>query len=181
MPQFIWHRFLKGRKLKYLFLGYGNIDRQDDGVAWYLLGEVMKRLQYPLPFQPEDEMPIVFGAYTFDFQLQLTPEMADSLNSYDRVCFMDAHTGNVPEDIHIEKLIPHYQNSPFTHHMTAATLLSLCEVIHHHTPEAVLISVRGYEFNFTRSLSSNTADLILPAVDTIFEWIDNSGGNNDHQ
>lgn len=157
--------------MKYLFLGYGNIDRQDDGVAWHLLCEMIKRLGGPVPAQPEDEMPIVSGENTFDFHLQLTPELADSLGSYDRVCFMDAHTGNVPEEVHLEAVSPHYQSSPFTHHMTAATLLSLCEVIHQRVPDTILVSVRGYAFKFTRSLSPETAALIEPAADAILKWV----------
>lgn len=156
--------------MKYLFLGYGNIDRQDDGLAWHLLCEVMDRLGCPPPAHPEDEMPVICGDNTFDFQLQLTPELADSMGDFDRVCFMDAHTGNVPEEIHFEKIGAHYQSSPFTHHMTAATVLSLCEVIHHRVPETILVSVRGYEFKFTRSLSSQTASLIPAAADAIIEW-----------
>ena len=162
---------MKGINLKYLFLGYGNLDRQDDGVAWHLLCEVMKRLNYPPPDLAEDEFPIAHGEYTFDFQLQLTPELADPLGSFDKVCFMDAHTGNIADEIHLEKITPEYQPSPLTHHMTASTVLSLCEVLHHHAPEAILVSVRGYEFKFTRSLSSPTAALIAPAADTILEWI----------
>ena len=157
--------------MKYLFLGYGNIDRQDDGVAWHLLCKVMERLHCPVPAQPEEEMPIEFNDYSFDFQLQLTPELADSLGRFDKVCFMDAHTGNIAEEIHLEKITPHYQSSPFTHHMTAATLLSLCEVIHHRIPETILVSVRGYEFKFTRSLSPATDALIDKAADAIINWI----------
>lgn len=157
--------------MKTLFLGYGNIDRQDDGVAWHLLCEVMRRLNYPPPQDPEGEMPIIMGDFTFDFQLQLMPEIANDLGGYDRICLMDAHTGNVPNEVNIEHVNPSYQSSPFTHHMTAGTLLSLCEVIHHHIPETILVSVRGYEFLFTRSLSAATADLIDPAAEQIINWV----------
>jgi len=156
--------------LNYLFLGYGNIDRQDDGVAWHLLRAVMQGLGCPPPDDPDVEMPIVCGPYSFAFQLQLTPELADSLGDFDKVCFMDAHTGNVPDEVHIEKVSPHYQSSPFTHHMTASTLLSLCEVVHQRVPATILVSVRGYEFKFTRSLSSGTAALIDQAAAAIIDW-----------
>jgi Ni,Fe-hydrogenase maturation factor len=157
--------------LKTLFLAYGNIDRQDDGVGWHLLCEVMRRLNCPLPEGPYDEMPVVFGDFAFDYHLQLTPELAESLGKYDKICFMDAHTGSVPEEINIEQIFPHYQSSPFTHHMTAATLLSLCEVINHQAPASILVSVRGYEFLFTRSLSDNTSALIPIAAQKIVEWL----------
>jgi hydrogenase maturation protease len=171
MPSQQWHRFLKGIALKYLFLGYGNVDRQDDGVAWHLLCEIMRRLGAPVLAEPEDEMPVYFGDYAFDFQLQLTPELADDMDHYDRVCLMDAHTGNIPEEVRLEPVTAQYQSSPFTHHMTAGTLLSLCQVLHQHTPETILVSVRGYEFKFTRSLSADTGALISTAADQILEWM----------
>ena len=71
--------------MKYLFLGYGNIDRQDDGVAWHLLCEMMHRLGAPVPAQPEDEMPVQYGDFAFDFHLQLTPELADDMRVDDSV------------------------------------------------------------------------------------------------
>ena len=75
-----------------LFIGYGNPDRQDDGVAWHILAGIANQLgletspswEDPLPSSPEAE---------FAFYLQLTPELAEDLTSYDRVCFVDAHTG----------------------------------------------------------------------------------------
>lgn len=157
--------------MKSLVLAYGNIDRQDDGVAWHVLVEVIKELGYPIPVQPEDEMPLVCAEYTFDFHLQLTPELADSLGGYDKVCFIDAHTGNVSDEIHLETVAPEYQSSPFTHHMTAATLMSICQVIHHRCPQTLLASVRGYEFKFTRSLSDLTHILVEPAAGQIVEWL----------
>lgn len=157
--------------MKTLFLAYGNIDREDDGVAWHLLCELMTRLNCPTPADPDDEMPRVFGDYTFDFHLQLTPELADEFNQFEKICFMDAHTGNVPEEVHLEKVTPMYQSSPFTHHMTAATLLSLADVIHGKVPESILVSVRGYEFLFSRSLSANTAALIPVAAKKIVDWL----------
>jgi hydrogenase maturation protease len=157
--------------LKVLILGYGNIDRQDDGVAWHVLVAVMKRLGIQPPDLEEDELPIQSGEYEFQFHLQLMPELADDLDKYDKVVLIDAHTGNVPDEVHTEIVAPQYQSSPFTHHMTAATLLSLCDVIHHRIPATLLVSVRGYEFQFTRSLSDRTRDLIETAVEKIFEWL----------
>jgi hydrogenase maturation protease len=157
--------------LRVLILGYGNVDRQDDGVAWHVLLEVMQRLGLPYPAQPDDEMPIQSGEYECQFHLQLTPELADEMGDFDKSVFIDAHTGNMPEEVHLEKVIPQYQSSPFTHHMTAATLLSLCDVVHHKTPETILVSVRGYEFQFTRTLSSRTRILVNDAADLIIGWV----------
>ena len=39
-----------------LVIGYGNIDRQDDGVAWHVLREVASRLKVNFP-QTAGEFP----------------------------------------------------------------------------------------------------------------------------
>lgn len=158
--------------MKTLIYGYGNPDRQDDGVAWHVLREIM--LYYGLPVSDEldvdchDEK----RQLDFDFQLQLTPEIADGLDSYDRVCFIDAHTGAVPEEIHLEKVTANFQKSPLTHHLTAASLLSIADTLHHKVPETILVSVRGYEFGFAQSLSAATSALTRQAADIIIKWIE---------
>ncbi len=157
--------------MKSLILAYGNIDRQDDGVAWYVMASVMKKLGVTQAPEMDAEFPIEYQDYVFDFHLQLTPELADSLDQYDRICFIDAHTGNVPQEINIEEVAPIYQSSPFTHHMTAFTLLSISQVLHSRCPKAILVSVRGYEFKFTRDLSSATKELVDPAAQHIIDWL----------
>ena len=174
-----WHRFFKGYDLKTLIFGYGNIDRQDDGVAWHVLLDVMQRLGIDTSQMDENDLPFSHDDYEFQFQLQLLPEFADDLGRFDRVVFIDAHTGSVPDEIHTEAVLPEYQSSPFTHHMTPSTLLSLCEVIKGRHPDALLVSVRGYEFEFTRSLSQRTSELSLEAGMRIINWISqdsDSGG-----
>ncbi len=37
----------------------------------------------------------------FAFYLQLTPEMAEEISAYEYVCFLDAHTGAIPEPVRI--------------------------------------------------------------------------------
>jgi len=171
MPSETWHRFFMRYHLKTLVFGFGNIDRQDDGVAWHVLLTVMQRLGIDTARMEENEMPFLHGDYEFHFQLQLMPEFAEELGEFDRVVFIDAHTGNVPEDVHQEAVLPAYQSSPFTHHMTAATLLSLCQVINGKAPEAILVSVRGYEFEFTRTLSERTHMHADEAAQRIMNWL----------
>ena len=154
-----------------LVLAYGNIDRQDDGVAWFVLKSLMNKFEVPGDPSMDDEYPIQHQNMVFDFHLQLTPELADSMGQFDRICFIDAHTGNVSEEIHVQEVTPIYQTSPFTHHMTPFTLLSICQVLHSRAPQAILTSIRGYEFKFTRSLSSATNELVEPAAEKIVNWL----------
>jgi hydrogenase maturation protease len=156
---------------KTLIIGYGNPDRQDDGVAWHVLVSVAQQLERPVPETFEDDFEPGGAAPDFLFVLQLVPELAETLSSYERVCFVDAHTGNVPEDIQLINVTAHYQTSPFTHHMTAATCLTLAQTIYHQFPEAILVSVRGYQFGFTQSLSLETEALAVQAAKRIREWL----------
>jgi hydrogenase maturation protease len=155
-----------------LILGYGNVDRQDDGVAWHVLAALRRRLGKPeaepfdQEFEPQGENP------DFLFTLQLTPELAETLAEYQRICFVDAHTGNVPDEVHFRQLEAKYQRSPFTHHLTPQTLLALCAQLHSHAPHAILVSVRGYRFGFEPSLSPESQALIEPAVQKILAWLD---------
>jgi len=119
----------------------------------------------------EEETPFSYGDVAFLSLLQLAPELSELLSGYDRVCFVDAHTGSVPDDVHSESIGPRYQPSPFTHHLTPHSLLAMTESIYKKSPESILVSVRGYEFGFDRELSKSTAALVPLAVALILKWL----------
>jgi hydrogenase maturation protease len=154
-----------------LIIGYGNFDRQDDGVAWHVLAEVARRLGCAVPLSPEEEFPLNEGAPDFVFELQLTPELADTIALYERVCFVDAHTGAVPHDVNVGAIAAEFQASPLTHHLTPQSLLTFVETLYNARPEAMLVSVRGYQFGFERALSPLTAQLAQEAAEKIVEWV----------
>ena len=156
-----------------LFLGYGNPDRQDDGAAWHVLKAIAERSGLSVSESWEEPLPSAPGL-DFRFALQLAPEMAADLAEVDRVCFVDAHTGRIPEDVQAVRVTPEYQTSPFTHHLTPEMLLSMCGSLYGKTPEAMLISVRGYAFGFETGLSPATAQLIPQAVDKAVQWMERS-------
>lgn len=157
--------------MRTLLFGYGNADRQDDGVAWHVLKEIMGRNHLPIPDDFDIEYEDETNQVDYVFQLQLTPEIASDLNKYDRVCFIDAHTGAVPKDVHFERVQANFQKSPFTHHLTAASLLSITDTLFHKTPETALISIKGYHFEFSQSLSPATSILTNQAADIIMSWM----------
>lgn len=158
---------------KILIIGYGNPDREDDGVAWHVLCGVAGRLGRSIPVDylegfPEDE-----ENPRFLFELQLVPENAEIVGTSDVVFFVDAHTGNIPEDLLVKNIFPVFQNSPFTHHLTPESCLALTKAIYGSAPEAFLVTVHGFEFGFSLDLSPGTAALAKEAVDRIFEIINN--------
>ncbi len=156
--------------MKTLFLGYGNVDRQDDGVAWHVLKGIATQLGLEPSSTWEDPLPSS-PTIGFRFELQLTPEMAEDLTDFDRVCFVDAHTGKIPEDVQMVRVQAEYQTSPFTHHLTPEMLLSMCETLYNKTPKAILISVRGFEFGFETELSPATETLLPQAIQKAMEWL----------
>ena len=156
---------------KTLLIGYGNPDRQDDGVAWHILHTLAVQIGLPVPESYEDEFP-ANDRIDLAFYLQLTPEMAEDLAAYERVCFVDAHTGSVAAEVQFVKIEDEFQHSPFTHHLTAQSLLSMCKTLYGRTPEAALLSIRGYQFEFERTLSAETAALVSQAVDQILKWLE---------
>jgi hydrogenase maturation protease len=163
-----------------LIIGYGNPDREDDGVAWHILAALSARLGLPVPdlyaegFEPQGH------EIDFMFRLQLMPELAEVIAGYTRVCFVDAHTGAVPNEVNVVDVSTQFQASPFTHHMTPDTCLSLSQALYGKAPEAILVSVRGYQFGFENTLSPRTAELAALAVDHIWEWLSLSGTIGDN-
>ncbi len=143
-----------------IFIGYGNPDRQDDGVAWHLLNKVLEYSGcHENDLFSSDIIPVKSGLDIW-FNFQLLPEMAETIAGYDQAVFIDAHTGEIKEDISFIALEPAFQNSPFTHHFTPASCLALAESITGIYPRSWMLSVRGYQFQFNRDLSSQTLALV---------------------
>lgn len=156
---------------KILVIGYGNPDREDDGVGWHVLQKLSDHFGQPVMaldggvFEPSHNPQLIFV-------LQLTPEMAESVAEYDFVCFVDAHTGAYADDVRLAPLKPGYQASPFTHHFSPESCLELAQALYGRAPTGLVVSVRGYRFGYHTELSPQTAPLVQTAVAQIIEWID---------
>ena len=166
-----WEAVTASNLKKILILGYGNPDREDDGVAWHILHALATKLGLPAPESCESEF-LQSDSIDFGFHLQLTPEMAEDLSAYEYICFVDAHTGQIPEPVRLIEVRSEFQASPFTHHLTPQSLLSLCETIYDKKPESALLSVLGHRFLFSRELSEETARLVPQAVMLIWDWME---------
>jgi Ni,Fe-hydrogenase maturation factor len=74
-----------------LIIGFGNLDRADDGVAFHVVNVVRQHLgQAQLP---EDDTGLegLGSAVDTIFLSQLTPELTDIMQDYSRILFVDAH------------------------------------------------------------------------------------------
>ncbi len=154
-----------------LIVGYGNADRQDDGVAWHVLAEIARRLGRPVPNDPEDGFFPEGAAVDLWYVIQLAPEMSEDFARYERICFVDAHTGSIAGEIALQPVGGSPAASAFTHHLTPAACLALTQSIYHQSPEASLLSVRGYQFGFARELSPETGALAGKAAELLWQWI----------
>ena len=160
--------------VKTLVIGYGNVDRQDDGAGWHILKNLAVHLDCEFPEDPGSLVEIRTDIVDLLFIYQIFPELAETLSHYDRVCFVDAHTSEIPQEISWKVISPSYEKSPLTHHMTPNTVLSITHTIYDQVPEAILVSVQGTRFGFERKLSKQTEKLVQIASNKIWDWI-NSG------
>ena len=156
---------------KTLLIGYGNPDREDDGVAWHILKGLAKYFAIDFPDALSEEIVNSHPKLHFLFDLQLIPEMSYDMKDFDRICFIDAHTGALENDLNFQILERKFQKSPLTHHMTPQTVLSILDSTFDVQPEAVLISVRGFQFGFSNKLSIKTQKLADQAIIEISNWI----------
>jgi hydrogenase maturation protease len=155
-----------------LIIGFGNIDRADDGVAFFVVNALRRRLgQKPLN---EDETGLEGLGAEVDsvFLSQLTPELMEILADYQQVIFVDAHVYENLDALHCVPISPEHTASTFTHHLTPSALLALLKALYHLEPSGHLVSIRGYDFDFHRDLSVETEDLVGPAVEYILRLLD---------
>jgi hydrogenase maturation protease len=169
------YRYYEGFMPRTLVIGYGNLDRADDGIAYYVIDALRQELgqeglgEYCTGLEE-------LGAETDSiFLTQLAPELIDIVVDYDQVVFVDAHVIENVHDLHCTAISPEYTPSAFTHHMTPATLLALLKTLHQREPVGYLVSVRGWEFGFRRGLSKSAEALVQPAVEHILGLLRDRG------
>jgi len=154
-----------------LLVGYGNLSRRDDGVAYHILGRLRERLGYSSP-ELENDYEELGEELALMCTHQLGPEMAETLSRFDVVVFLDAHIASADwEPVHWQEITPAYRPSLVSHHMKPATLLALCGALYGHTPKGYILSVLGTDFDFGQELSPTTAGLVEDAVQVLMELI----------
>ena len=154
-----------------LVIGFGNIDRADDGVAFEVVNALRRRLGQKELSGEDTGLEELGETVDSIFLSQLAPELMDTLVDYSRVIFADAHVYENVEDLHCGPVAPDYAPSTFTHHLTPAALLSFLKALYGAEPEARLVSIRGRDFDFHRGLSEEARSLVEPAVNHILQLV----------
>lgn len=134
-----------------LVYGYGNPGRQDDGIGPGIAGEIEKR----------------FPALTdTDANYQLGPEDAVNIAGYELVLFVD--TAVDQERAVTARKLQAARNITFTSHfMKPESVLALCEDVHGSTPNAWIIGVKGYSFDYAEGLTPEALNSFSQALDFI--------------
>lgn len=154
-----------------LIIGYGNIYRADDGVAFYVINTLRRHLgQRQLP-EGDTGLEELGADVDSLFLIQLVPELLDVVSGYNQVIFVDAHVDENIDALHIAQIAPVYNPSMLTHHMTPSTLMALLKTLYYREIASHIISIRGYNFDFHRNLSPHTKSLIEPAVKNILQLL----------
>jgi len=150
-----------------LLFGYGNPDRGDDGAAFHIFSHLFQNANI------DDEEIFSADVVALDrrtdvlFNFQLLPEYSETIAQYDRVIFIDAHTAEIEEELKLQSLAPDFKYSPFTHHFSPSSCLAVARELVGDSPEAWLLSIRGYHFGFDRSLSKKTSLLVDQAIELL--------------
>jgi len=158
--------------LRSLVIGYGNLDRCDDGVGFYIVNRLRRHLgQKPLDGD-ENGMSELGGHRDSVFLRQLVPELVETVVNYQRVIFVDAHipAGGSPL---VCRQIDACQGDPLlSHHMQPAQLLGILKALYDREPVSHLLTIQGCSFDLGRKLSPETAEFVAPAAAMIIDLLD---------
>ena len=108
---------------------------------------------------------------TLDADYQLSIEHAADLGQSDKVIFVDAAVSG-PEPFEVRNLEPE-QSIEFTSHtLGPEAVLAICRDTYKRTPEALLVAVRGYSFEFAEGLTEKARQNMGRALEFIKNLID---------
>ena len=150
-----------------LFIGYGNPDRGDDGASYHLFSALLNDFGIKDVDLFSSDITSINANIDILFNFQLLPEFSEIVTNYQQVVFIDAHTGEIEENIIFKIIEPNYQYSPFTHHFSPSSCLAVTQSLTGKHPKAWLLSIRGFNFGFNRELSDQTQEFVKQALEII--------------
>jgi hydrogenase maturation protease len=138
-----------------LIVGIGNPIRSDDGIGSYICEKITTMN--------------MAGVETFCIQ-QLQIEFIETFSRYDVVMIVDASVNG--SDAEITPIQKGPSSIPSSHHMHPQELSSIAELTMNISPEYVLCSVKGINFDFGEDLSETAIRNANTAISLILQWID---------
>ena len=152
-----------------LVIGYGNPYRRDDAVALTVVNGLRRRQGRTPLEEGMDGLEELGEELDAIFLQQLTPDLAEIVARYEEVIFVDAHMGEHQELVREVALKPTARPSIVSHHLHPEALLALAKALWGRVPQARLLSIRGYDFDFGTELSPQTQEGSERAVARIWK------------
>jgi len=103
-----------------------------------------------------------------DSNYQLNLEDAAGISGYDLVIFADA-SGEDINDIFVDELKPSAAVEFTMHAVSPAFILHLCTQVYGHAPEAYLMHIKGYEWEFMAEMTGSARKNLEIAIN----WLKN--------
>ncbi len=148
-----------------LVIGFGNLDRGDDGVAFDVVNLLRRQLGVKPLDADETGLDDRGGETGAVFVRQLVPELAIDVGDCERLVFVDAHVAAEPRAIVCVAVQPEARlSSTLSHALPVEGFLWLVQVVAGRAPESFLVSLRGQCFEPGRGLSPAAAGLVEPAA-----------------
>ena len=154
-----------------LVIGYGNLDRADDGVAYHVVNALRQRLGQRALNEGETGLQELGGQTDSILLAQLVPELIHTLADYQQIIFVDAHVHESAPDLYCTPVSAGLAVSSFSHHLTPAVLLALLKTLLHVEPVGHIVSIRAYDLGFQRCLSEAALRMVQPAVEYILRLL----------
>lgn len=127
---------------KTLVYGYGNPGRQDDGLG----AACIKKLEDWLVLHPSDDLKT-------DTNYQLNIEDAATISEVQKVVFVDASIEDIDNFSFTTVLASDAKVEFSMHAVSPAFVVDLCQKIYGKVPEAFLLHIKGYEWDFKEGLT----------------------------
>lgn len=161
--------------MRLLVLGFGNVDRRDDGVALHVINTLREQQGHSLidPHDTDGLEERAAGAtdgavLDTGHVYQLTPDLAEIAADYDHVVFVDAHISTHEALIREVPVPPQARPGIVSHQLSPNTVLAMAHQLYGGHPAGTLLSIRAHDLDFGVGLSPQTAAGVAPAVARIW-------------
>ncbi|MBN2813555.1 MAG: hydrogenase maturation protease [Bacteroidales bacterium] len=142
-----------------LIYGFGNPGRQDDGLGIMLAEELRA-------WSAENQFAFVHT----DSNYQLNLEDAANIAGHDVVVFADASREDIP-DFLMEPLKPSGKVEFSMHAVSPAFVIHLCGHVFNAHPQAYLLHIKGYEWEFMAAMTEKAKSNLGLAVEHLKKFI----------
>jgi hydrogenase maturation protease len=140
-------------------IGYGNIQRRDDGIGPYIVNGLQ-----PF-FKHRNDVHLLV-------QHQLEPDVIDELKNAGMLLFVDATVDALAEGRQWDRIQPELKTMPYlTHQITPSLIMGLLQSLYLRNPPAWKVSVQGDEFSFGGALTDETKKRAQQVMAEITDFI----------